>query len=172
ALVTAYETTTADLSAVGGLRKGRVWVGHAQEIDLATGKLLFDWSSIDHVPVQESYQPLVHPKGTFDYFHIDSVAETDDGNLLISARNTWTLYKVDRSNGHVLWRMNGKKSDFTLGSGAAFHWQHCAGAHGPDILTVFDNGVRQEKQSRALVLTLDTNAMHVDLTHAYAHPSG
>src|SRR5262249_57984998 len=58
------------------------------------------------------------------------------------------------------------------GSGAAFHWQHCAGAHGPDILTVFDNGVRQEKRSRALVLTLDTNAMHVDLTHAYAHPSG
>ena len=37
ALVTAYETTTADLSSIGGSSQGQVFVGHVQEVDLTTG---------------------------------------------------------------------------------------------------------------------------------------
>ena len=171
ALITAYETTTADLSSQGGSRNGKLFVGHAQEIDLKTGKVLFDWDSSKFVPVSESYE-VVNPKGTYDYFHINSVAETDDGNLLISGRNTWTLYKVDRSTGKILWRLNGKRSDFTLDSAARFYWQHHGRAHGSTMITLFDNAVRKGPQSRGLVLSLDTAAKRVSLKHAYVHPAG
>ena len=32
----------------------------------------------------------------FDYFHVNSIDVDADGNLLVSARNTWAVYKIDR----------------------------------------------------------------------------
>jgi hypothetical protein len=175
ALVTAYSEETADLSSVGGARRGKLWVGHAQEIDLATGKVLLDWSSLSHVPIAESYEAVPGSKGaTWDYFHINSISELPGGDLLVSARNTWSLYRIDRSSGRVVWRMNGKRSDFTLGPGAQFYWQHDARMPDATTLTVFDDGSdpSEEKQSRALLLDVDTASMHVGLRRAYLHPAG
>lgn len=172
ALITAYETTYADLSSLGGSRRGRTFVGHVQEIDLKSGRVLLDWRSLDHVGVDESYQPLPRKGQAYDYFHLNSVSEMDDGNLLISARNTWALYKVDRSSGQVLWRLNGKRSDFSLSSSARFYWQHDGRAHGSDVITVFDNsGVAKEKQSRGLVLSVDDSSKTVSLSQSFLHPA-
>lgn len=173
AIITAYETTTADLSSIGGASKGQVFVGHVQEVDLKTGRALFDWRSLDHVGIDESLQPAPHQGQGYDYFHLNSVGESDDGNLIISARNTCAIYKVDRSTGKVLWRLNGKRSDFSVSSAARFWWQHDARAHGSSVITVFDNaGVDKEKQSRGLVLSVNESAKRVDLTRAYLHPAG
>jgi hypothetical protein len=177
ALLTAYEVATADLSALGGSRRGTVLAGHAQEVDLRTGKVLFDWNSLDHVGVDESYKPTAAQggePGAYDYFHINSIAETADGNLLISARNTWTVYKVDRGTGKILWRLNGKRSDFTIATAAHFYWQHDVREVNGGTVTLFDNdgiSATMQRQSRALVLSVDTKAMHVDLAHAYVLPT-
>ena len=174
ALITARRSHQVNLSKLGGPAKGYVWSGVAQEINVATGKVVFEWDSMNHVPVTETLRGFtgggqVNP---FDYFHINSVAEMDDGNLLISGRNTWTLYKVDRSSGKIIWRLNGKRSNFSLSSAAKFYWQHHARQNGANGLTVFDNaGPKKERQSRGLSLSVDTSAMHVDLTQAYIHPA-
>jgi Arylsulfotransferase (ASST) len=177
ALITAYQTTTTNLSSVGGPSKGPVYNCHAQEIDLTTGKVLMDWNSLSHVPVTESYAgvPSGKEKGTpMDYFHINSIQVMQNGNLLISARNTCALYQVDRSTGKVLSRINGKKSDFTMGAGSQFYWQHHAVPHSNGLLTVFDDGGSppEEKQSRGLLLFVDTKAKHVSLKQAYLNPAG
>ncbi len=174
ALMTAYETTRTDLSSVGGSRTGRTFVGHVLEIDLQTGKVLLDWNSLQHVGVPESYAAVPGKRGdAYDYFHINSVSEMDDGNLLVSARNTWGLYKIDRVTGAVLWRLNGKRSDFSLSGPARFYWQHDSRAYGDSMITVFDNaGPQKEKRSRGLLLSVDPTAKRVDLTQAYDHPAG
>jgi Arylsulfotransferase (ASST) len=173
ALITAYETVQTDLSSIGGARRGRTFVGHVQEVDLASGRVLLDWNCLDHVAVDESYQPPPRSGQGYDYFHLNSVDEMADGNLLISARNTCALYKVDRTSGKVLWRLNGKRSDFAVSSAARFWWQHDARAHGSTGITLFDNaGPAKEKQSRGLVLSVDTAAGRVDLTRAFVHPAG
>jgi hypothetical protein len=177
ALITAYQQTTADLSAAGGPKQGPVLASHAQEVDLATGKVLFDWDSLEHVAISESFQPVPSGKQKdvpYDYFHINSIAEMPNGNLLISARNTWALYQVDRSNGNIVWRLNGKKSDFTMGAGSHFYWQHHARSFSDGALTVFDDGASppEEKQSRGLLLQVDTKLKHVSLRRAYLHPAG
>ncbi|MGH2888631.1 MAG: arylsulfotransferase family protein [Solirubrobacteraceae bacterium] len=172
ALVTAYESTTADLSALGGPHRSPVFAGHVQEIDLTTGKILFDWNSLQHIPIAESQQPLPRRNQTYDYFHLNSIDEMDDGNLLISGRNTWALYKVDRSTGAILWRLGGKRSDFSVPPAATFHWQHDASAYGPNEITVFDNArVSKNEPSRALLLSVDTTAKSVELKQAYEHPA-
>jgi outer membrane protein assembly factor BamB len=173
ALITVYETTTTDLSSIGASSKGQVFVGHVQEIDLKTGRVLFDWNSLDHVGIDESLQPPPHTGQGYDYFHLNSIAEMDDGHLLISARNTCALYKVDRSTGKILWRLNGKRSDFSVSSDARFWWQHDARPHGSSAITVFDNaGPDKEKQSRGLVLSVNAAARRAELTRALVHPAG
>jgi hypothetical protein len=36
-----------DLSSIGGLKNDRVWQGIVQELDIETGKVLFEWHSIE-----------------------------------------------------------------------------------------------------------------------------
>lgn len=175
ALITAYERAKTNLSSVGGPSWGPVLISHVQEIDLATGSVLFDWNSLDHVALDESYLALPQDKTTaYDYFHVNSIAELPDGNLLISARNTWALYKLDRANGRVLWRMNGKRSDFTMGAGTHFYWQHDARMPTEGTLTLFDDGAlpAEERQSRALLLAVDASSRQVSLQRAYLNPAG
>jgi hypothetical protein len=176
ALVTAHREVSADLSPLGGPAKGAVLTSIVQEIDVASGKLLFEWDSIDHVKLTESKQPLRGGTAAtpYDYFHINSIALAPDGDLLISSRNTWTVYKVARRSGAIRWRLGGKQSDFKAGPGASFSWQHDAQMPALDLLTVFDNASAppEEPTSRALLLHVDTTAMRVTLKHAYAHPAG
>jgi hypothetical protein len=141
ALITAYNTVPYDLSSVGGPANGLVTEGVYQEIDVATGRVLFEWHSLDHVGLDESESPVsTSPSVAWDYFHANAVSIDEDGNLLVGARNTWTAYRIDRRSGAVLWRLGGKKSDFTLGAGVAFAWQHnptAADDHG--LIRIFDN---------------------------------
>ncbi len=170
-IVTAYAERDADLSAVGGPSNGKVFDSVAQEIDVATGDVVFEWRSFDHVPVTESY--MKPAKGAFDYFHINSVSIDSDGNFLISSRNTWTIYKVRRATGAIIWRLGGKGNDFEMGPGTHFYWQHHVRRVG-GLLTVFDDGATppEEPHSRALLLALDEAARSARLRRAYVHPAG
>jgi hypothetical protein len=177
ALVTAFRPVTTDLSGVGGPAQGVALSGVVQEIDIPAGRVLSEWSSIDHVPVTDTYIPF--SGGTtaapFDYFHINSISIAPDGNLLLSARNTSTVYKVSRSTGQVAWQLGGKRSSFTMGPGATFWFQHHALPQGQDTLSIFDDGGAppvKEPQSRAILLNLDIGAMRATLQRSYVHPAG
>jgi hypothetical protein len=167
ALLTSYVVRGADLRSVGGSSQGTIQDAIFQELDLATGKLLMEWHSLDHIPLSESYSPV---SADWDYFHINSVA-LDDDSLLISARSTHTVYKIGR-DGKIRWRLGGKSSDFSMGAGSNFAWQHDARRHADGTLTLFDNGATPavEKRSRGLILNLDEQAMSATLLAQYTHP--
>jgi hypothetical protein len=171
ALITCCPATVSvDLSSIGGPSNGTVLDAIIQEIDVPSGRVLFEWHSLDHIPVSDSYQPFAEP---YDYFHANSIDLLPDGNLLISARATFALYKLDRRTGEVAWRLGGKRSQFDLGPGAAFSWQHDARQLNPGLITVFDDGSGPEKtesQSRGLFLDVDTAGRSVRLARAYRHP--
>lgn len=168
ALLTSYVVTSADLSAVGGARHGTIQDAVFQEIDLASGRVLLEWHSLDHIPLDESYAPV---GADWDFFHINSVAVDGDGSLLVSARSTHTIYKLDRT-GAILWRLGGKRSDFSMGSGSDFAWQHDARPQLDGTLTIFDNGATPavEPLSRGLILDIDEHAMTAMLLRQYTHP--
>jgi hypothetical protein len=89
ALLTSYVVKKADLSAVGGPRNGTIQDAIFQEIDLADGKVLLEWHSLNHVPLEQSYAPV---GADWDFFHINSVDLDGDGNLLVSSRSMHTIY--------------------------------------------------------------------------------
>jgi hypothetical protein len=172
ALVTAWEAVRMDLRRIGGLSNAVVIGGVVQELELPGGRVLFEWRSLDHVTIDESYTGI-STRAAYDYFHVNSIDLDADGNLLVSARNTWTVYKIDRGTGKVIWRLGGKKSDFRMGPGTVFAWQHDARHHhaSDHLISVFDDGSapRVQPQSKALVLALDTRRRHVTLRGVYKH---
>jgi len=171
ALFTCYGEVQADLTALGGSATGHYFDGVVQEVDIATGKVLFQWRCDEHIDFAESYAPVA---ALWDPFHVNSINVASDGNLIVSCRNTWTVYKVERPSGKILWRLGGKKSDFTIGPGAHFEWQHNVTPQPGGRLTVFDNGAGDttvEKQSRGLLLALDEQRRTVTLSRQFLHPS-
>jgi hypothetical protein len=170
----------ANLSDIGGPSDGSILEGVIQEVDIASGRLLFEWRSLDHIPVTASYFPPEIAYG-YDYVHLNSIDITPDGHLLVSARHSWALYKIHRRTGEVLWRLGGKDSDFALDNDAQFYWQHDARHHPDGTISVFDDGAaqfadgsgyrRSESHSRGVVLDIDEGGKAVRLLRAYRHPN-
>lgn len=177
ALMSIYHRKIVDLTAIGGPKVGRVWDGIVQEVDIPTGRVLFEWHSYPQIGVEESYsRPPPKQLGTkpfpYDYIHLNSIAEEPNGNLLVSGRNTHAVYEISRRSGKVLWRLGGKKTDLKMGAGTRFAWQHDARRQPDGTITLFDNGAAPpvEKFSRILVLRVDTKTKKATLVRSYRHP--
>jgi hypothetical protein len=176
ALITAYESIRWDLRSVGGPQNGIVLNPLVQEIDVKTGLVLFQWSSLDHIPLSASAVPPPSDSTTaWDYVHMNSIDVGAHNTLLLSARNTGALYDVDRTTGNLLWTLGGKASDFHLTPGAAFSFQHDARWHGRGAITLFDDAggpPRTEADSRALRLNVDLAARQVSVVRSDRHNPG
>jgi hypothetical protein len=172
ALITIYSKVVRDLSGMGGPVEGVVLEGIAQEIDIESGEVLLEWHSLDHIGLEESlYEPPADLEAAFDYFHINSIDVYDEDHLLISARRTCAVYKVDRKTGEVVWRLGGKNSDFKMGAGVRTTLQHDARRNSDGTITIFDNGdVNRVDQSRAIMIEVDEDKMIASLVHEYTHP--
>ena len=74
ALITAYYPVYWNATDVHLSSQQIVLDSVVQEIDVKTGLLMFQWDSLDHVPLTDTYQPAVTSAGEpYDYFHINSV---------------------------------------------------------------------------------------------------
>jgi len=175
ALITAFDPVLCDLASVGGPSYGAVTDGVFQEIDVRTGLVRMQWTSLDHVALAESYErPSSSLSWPYDFFHINSLAPDPDGGVLVSARNTWTVYDVDGRSGKILWRLGGKKSTFTEEAGARTAWQHDPRELSNGSISIFDNGSSPtvHSQSRGLVLRLEPQTGKATLVSQFTHGPG
>jgi hypothetical protein len=179
ALMLAYEIVPADLRAVDGPGDGYLLDNRVREVDVETGEVLFDWRASDHIALADSDEQIGEDsEGTrddpFDAFHLNSVDVDRQGALLLSARHTHALYSVDRATGAVRWRLGGRSSDYTLGPGAEFRWQHDARRMPDGTISVLDNRSADDSppESRALVLAVDERARRATVAREIVHPDG
>jgi hypothetical protein len=172
ALLDAYVPVHRNLTSLGGPSNGTVLDCVIQELNIRTGRVLWEWHSLGHVPLTASYAPVGgNPSNWFDYFHINSIQQLPDGNLLVSSRNTWAIYEISRSSGRVLWTLGGKRSSFSMGPGTYFEWQHDARLHQHGLLSLFDDASSppEEPQASAKLLRIDTSTMTAQLVARYPH---
>jgi hypothetical protein len=155
AWVESYVPVRADLRSLGGFQDASLLDSVVQEIDLKTGLVMFEWHPMGHIDLSESYAHVVNGQ-TWDPFHINSIDLHAD-RLILSARNTWAVYEVSLLTGKITWRLGGKRTDFHLGPGTRFAYQHDAHLHQDGTLTLFDDQAAPEvgPQSRGLVLKLE-----------------
>jgi hypothetical protein len=181
ALMTTYPTESADLSSVKGPSNGYIMNCHVREVDVRTGKVVFEFNAHDHIDVSDTYAFVTNPAdGTgksasapFDPYHFNSIDYDKDGSTIyVSARHTHTIYAVDRHTGQIKWRMGGKKNDFSIASDAQFAWQHHFRKRSDGVYTLFNNHSRtagDPTTSWGLVLNVDEDARTVTRQMAYDH---
>jgi hypothetical protein len=166
ALITADYPVYWNASGVKGGRKNQIVMDSVvQEIDIPTGLVLFQWDALDHIPLADSYNTIPRVSGhPFDAYHLNSVNIDHDGNLIISSRETWGIYKVNRHSGAIMWTLGGRHSNFRLAPGTYWAFQHDVESRSSNdtVLTLFDNeggppNVRS--QSRAIRVALDWKHM-------------
>ncbi|SES48799.1 Arylsulfotransferase (ASST) [Actinokineospora terrae] len=175
-IVVSYRTTTA---VPGQVTLRPVVENVLREIDIGTGRVLMTWSSLEHIPVSESYlrsNDIV----AWDYLHVNAVDLDQAGNIVVSGRNTHTVYTLDRGTGRVLSRLGGKRSDYTLPPAAVFAWQHNVRVLPNGDISMFDNEQGAtfpptpptRPASRAIVLHPDAATRTATMTRSLSTPDG
>lgn len=185
ALACAYKSQYMNLGELGRPEEyGWVIAGGFVEMNTATGEVLNEWLSTGHISIHESVK--VHAswpasdKPGWDHIHVNSIDKSPAGNYLLSARFTNTIYLISGEDGHIMWRLGGKFSDFA--QDFTFSKQHHARfveANTTHITISFLNNAsdeleQEEDTSAALFVQLDTSAspMTARVIGRYNRPDG
>ncbi|GMG47171.1 unnamed protein product [Aspergillus oryzae var. brunneus] len=177
-----YNLTAYNVSADNG------WVmdGVFQEINITSGKVLFEWRSLDHVGISETYTPIrlntvvgdgLSNATAWDYFHINSIDKNDDGDYLVSARHTSCIYKISGADGSIQWRLGGTNSSIKL-QDYNFSSQHDARFIQENdtvtVISLFDNasnGYRNTSStSSGIIVSIDHATNTSSLMKRYQAP--
>jgi hypothetical protein len=171
AFIDAYVPVQANLSSIGGPSHGG-WLDDCviQELDIRTGHILWEWHTLGHVPLSAS-QSTSNGGHFYEYFHLNSIQPLPGHRLLISSRETWSVYLINELTGRIIWTLGGKYSSFRMGWGTRFEWQHDARLYGSGLLTLFDDGAspQEEPQSSAKELRINLHTHRVSLLSKFTH---
>lgn len=173
-----------DLTAYGGPANGFVQNFAVQEVDLETNELLFFWTALDHIPLTDSFEPASSATSSgniWDAYHLNSVGITDtETDIIISGRNTFTIYRINKQTGDIVWRLGGTESTFAVDMDAQFSWQHDArflsSTSTTQTISLFDDNCcegdtvpPETPPAHGLVLLLDLNSLSASLVTSYYH---
>lgn len=174
-----------DLRADGGPRDATVYDAEIQEI-APDGKRVWRWSSRGRIDPSEARRWWSHLGGRprrnppsepgYDVVHLNSISPDGDG-LVISARHTDALYRIDRATGRVDWKLGGTRTPQSLtilgdpkyGS-RTFGGQHDVRVLPDGSVTVFDNGTYRGRPPRAVRYVIDTRARTARLVEELTDP--
>lgn len=177
ALFLSTKAVPMDLTPYGGPKNGYVQNFAIQEIDLHTNKLIFFWDALHHIPLTDSHEPASSAtlsSNIWDAYHLNSIGLTNTVNdILVSGRNTWTIYKINKPTGNIVWQLGGKQSNFKIKHGAKFSWQHDARFLPNNLISMFDDNSDGSPvpgpPSHGLILQLDFENMTASLHRSYYH---
>ncbi|KAJ5909221.1 hypothetical protein N7495_001903 [Penicillium taxi] len=173
ALIEIYIPTLANLSAYGG-NSSQKWIGNGifQEFNIETGELIFEWSALDHIDPADSLVALgsstansgLTSEHSWDFIHINSVDKNEEGDYLISSRHLSTIFKINGTDGSIIWRLGGNSStfshDFTFGFQHYARWISQSTDDEVEVISFFNNGgdgtITFNNVSSALVVQLNT----------------
>ncbi|OGU15390.1 MAG: hypothetical protein A2X61_16000 [Ignavibacteria bacterium GWB2_35_12] len=164
-----------DLSLVapGGNPNGSVRGTLIQEYD-KNKNLVFNWRSIDYIPITETYVPLTTQ--LVPYIHTNNVELDHDGNLLLSNRHLSSIIKVNRETGEIIWRLGGKFNEFTFigeheeNAPNYFSYPHHIQRLTNGDITMFDNGTQHNPPySRVVEYKLDEVNKTCEMVWEYRH---
>ena len=159
-----------DMTAFGGAVSATVVDCEVVRLD-TSGAVVWTWKTRDHLAFAEwsdltpaSHVNLAHltinGQDTWDVVHLNSVEDDGDG-LIISSRHLDAVYRINKSDGSVDWKLGGTPTARSLSVLGAdrdpfLNSQHDARRLSNGHITVFDNGSEGFRVPRVLELDIDT----------------
>jgi len=172
-LLIAYDPQPVGMDTVfpGGNPSATVIGLIIQELD-ADHNVLFQWRSWDHFDILDGTH-IDFTKAQIDYVHGNSIAVTNDNQILISCRGMDEVTKIDRNTGEVIWRfgLHAINNMFTFTNDTVgFSKQHDARQLANGNITVYDNGnFHTPKFSQGVEYQLDETNYTATLVWNYVH---
>jgi arylsulfotransferase ASST/type IX secretion system substrate protein len=158
----------------GGNPEATVEENIIQHLDY-NGNLLFQWNSLDHIPITDCDPNFVNLTGSYiDYIHVNALDFDVDGHLLLSSRHLNEITKINVNTGNIIWRWGGSENQFTfINDENGFYGQHSIRSHGSGRYSLFDNGNWHfPRRSRGLEYVLDELNMTATLINEFTTGDG
>lgn len=158
--------------------------GGFAEMDVESGMTKYEWDSFPQIPLRESTKydanSQIEAVPGWDYVHINSVDKNAAGDYLLSMRFTDTIYLVSGIDGHIIWRLGGRTSDFA--KDFTFFRQHDAkfieSNETHHVISLLNNAsdefFNEDSVSSAMIIELDTttNPKSAKLLRRFNRPDG
>jgi hypothetical protein len=201
ALFTVFDPEIRDLTPYGATSDSQQWIldNKIQKVDTDTNRVLWEWSSLGHV--DPAYTNLTLKSGNaglgtnssqvWHYFYMNAFdVDPETNTYLLSARSMCTIFKMDGNTGNIIWQLGGPNSNFSLGEGVDFCWQHDTRMHKKymhyetkgtkEIISFFDNSAHENlaggpdlqtrNYSAGKVVELDTKMHTATLIASFRAP--
>jgi hypothetical protein len=190
-LITYVRREDANISPRGGPKRAVAYDCDIEEVTPA-GKLVWRWSSKDHIPLSwttgddsggwwaENGGRENGVRTSYDLVHVNSVEADGHGGVIVSARHLDAIFRIDRRTGRITWKLGGThvpgKSLKVLGAPKGyrgerlFSGQHDARLWKDGSLTVHDNGTDRARPPVADRFALDLKARTATLVEQVADP--
>ena len=157
-----------DMTAYGGLPnasvKGLIVEWHR------SGQPVFLWNTFDHFDVTDAAPDISLTVQNVNPWHGNAIEIDSDGNLLVSFRNMDEITKINAQTGAIMWRLGGRRNQFTFRNDNLNGFSHQHGVRRlPDgNIILFDNGNLHSPQlSRAVEYRLDEVNKTAELVWEY-----
>lgn len=128
------------------------------------GKIYWSWSALDYLEITDVTSAVDLTMNMIDLFHINSVFEDSNGNLLISIRHYDEVALVNKQTKQFIWRFGGqncKNNQYTILNDEVdgfkgFSHQHTVSILENGNILLFDNGnLKPNKYSRAVEYSIN-----------------
>jgi hypothetical protein len=124
-----------------------------------SGEIVWEWRSWEHLE-PEAY-PMTLQDHRAEWTHGNTVAETAEGNILVSFRNISTVVMVERATGNIIWQ---------LGS-PPLAQQHDPRPLPNGNLLIFDNGTHRRDHPATFSRVIEVDPRTSAIVWEYTDPS-
>ena len=138
---------------------GAIYADYLVEMT-TTGEIVWEWRSWEHLlhPATHTITPQDHRA---EWTHGNTVAETADGNILVSFRNISTVVMIERTTGNIIWE---------LGS-PPLAQQHDPRPLPNGNVLIFDNGTHRPDHPASFSRVIQVNPLTQEVVWRYSDPS-
>ncbi len=97
AMITAYQLVMTHLPGTPAAKLSPLLDSIVQEVDVRTGLVTWEWHSLGHIAIADS-DVTAATSAYFDAFHLNSIELLPNGHVLVSARDTSSIYNIDQDH--------------------------------------------------------------------------
>jgi hypothetical protein len=137
---------------------GAIYADYLLEMTIG-GEIVWEWRSWEHME-PEAY-PLTLQDHRAEWTHGNTVAETAEGNILVSFRNISTVVMVERATGNIVWQ---------LGS-PPLAQQHDPRPLANGNILIFDNGTHRRDHPATFSRVIEVDPRNNAIVWQYTDPA-
>ncbi|KAM0745724.1 hypothetical protein T439DRAFT_344282 [Meredithblackwellia eburnea MCA 4105] len=165
-LYTALQALTVDQAAAlpGGVPgteapDGKVYSDTIKEVDMATGKVLWEWKACEKLDPKVFPLQVHYPREQWPL--INAVSFLKDGNVLCSLRSVSAVIIIEKKTGNVVWHLDS----------SVVAQQHCANELPNGNILIYDNGAFREGISWQYSRGLEVSRANKEIVWQWTAPT-